>query len=233
MTVIDHEGRQVAVAPARPDGTFTAEVPVEGQYVLVTSAVGYAPSAVTITTTGESVEATVTLAAHAALNGVVRSTVDGAPVVGAVVTATASGGQVVATAVAGSGGEWQLRGVAEGSYTIVVTAVGFEATATTIAHEASSQRPVVLELTSAVTLTGRVTDGRGGVVAHSQVALLDGAGAMAASVFTDETGHYAFSDLTPGDYTVLASGYAPVAATVDVRAGRFVNHEFVLGAEGR
>ena len=56
---------------------------------------------------------------------------------------------------------------------------------------------------------------------------------MSASALTDEHGRYLFANLAPGDYTVIANGYAPVAATIDVVAGRMAGHEFVLGARGQ
>ncbi|GAC59649.1 MULTISPECIES: MSCRAMM family protein [Gordonia] len=232
VTVIDQQGSQVAVASARHDGSFTAHVAADGQYVLAASATGHEPAAVTAMMAGAPIQTQIVLSAHSSLGGLVRAA-DGAPIAGAVVTATAPSGHVVATAVAGADGRWELRGVAEGGYTLVVNAPGFEATARTVAHTAGSSQPVVVEMRSAVALSGLVTDAHGGVIGHSQVSLLAADGSMAASVFSDEDGRYSFTDLTPGDYTVLANGYAPVAATVDVRAGRFVNHEFVLGVQGR
>ena len=51
---------------------------------------------------------------------------------------------------------------------------------------------------------------------------MDAAGNVVATATTGEDGAYAFTDLDAGDYTVIASGYPPVATALTV-TGRGVD----------
>jgi hypothetical protein len=54
------------------------------------------------------------------------------------------------------------------------------------------------------------------LLADARVTLVDAAGNVVATATTGAEGEYAFEDLDPGPYTVIASGYPPVAATLTV-----------------
>jgi uncharacterized surface anchored protein len=62
------------------------------------------------------------------------------------------------------------------------------------------------------------------------VTLLDGAGIVLATTATGEKGEYVFEDLLAGDYSLVASGFAPVAAGLHLSAGADVEHDLTLGA---
>jgi hypothetical protein len=47
---------------------------------------------------------------------------------------------------------------------------------------------------------------------------------------TGPDGTYAFDDLLEGSYTLIASGYAPVAAGLRITPGAEVHHSVTLGA---
>ena len=47
--------------------------------------------------------------------------------------------------------------------------------------------------------------------------------------FEFEKGEYVFEELLEGDYSLVASGFAPVAAAVRVGAGAEVEHDLTLG----
>jgi uncharacterized surface anchored protein len=64
---------------------------------------------------------------------------------------------------------------------------------------------------------------------EATVTLLDEAGNVLATTATGEKGEYAFEDLLDGDYSVVASGFAPVATTVHVGLGDDVEHDLTLG----
>ena len=53
-----------------------------------------------------------------------------------------------------------------------------------------------------------------GPLADARVTLLDAAGNVIGTATTGEDGEYAFADLTGGQYTVIATGYPPVASTL-------------------
>ena len=66
-------------------------------------------------------------------------------------------------------------------------------------------------------------------VADARVTLLDAAGNVVAVTDTDEEGRYSFSDLAEGEYTVIASGYPPVASTLQVTGDEYGEHDVELG----
>ncbi|MFW0787896.1 carboxypeptidase-like regulatory domain-containing protein [Gordonia sp. CPCC 206044] len=237
ITVIDPSGRQAARSVAHPDGTFVVQASGGGHYVLVVSADGFEPSALTITVGNSPVDVDVVLSSMAALSGTVTTSATGETVAKATVAVADHTGQITATAVTDADGRWEVAGLADGMYTVIVTAPGCDPVAETVTLSGTASATVDVVLRTAAELVGVITDGNTGTdgapVAHSQVALLNDSGEMAASALTDETGRYLFANLAPGDYTVIANGYAPVAATIDVEAGRVATHEFVLGARGQ
>ncbi|GAC67511.1 MSCRAMM family protein [Gordonia soli] len=240
VTVIDPSGRQAARSIAHQDGTFVAHVPAGDHYVLVVSAAGHEPSAVPVTVGTTPIDVDVVLTSLAALTGTVLTTTGEA--VGAATVAIADHtGEVTATAITDAAGRWEAAGVTTGTYTVIVTAAGCDPVAETATVRGTTGTTVDVVLHTAADLGGVVFDGvgtdrgagPGTAVAHSQVALLNDDGEMAASTLTDESGRYLFANLAAGDYTVIANGYAPVADSIIIEAGRVVTHDFVLGARGQ
>lgn len=236
VTVIDPNGYQAARTTGDADGAFVIEVPADGHYVLVASATNHEPAAVTLTVGATPVDTEVVLTSMATLNGLVTTSAAGEAVTNATIAVADHTGHIVANAVSGPDGRWHVAGLADGRYTVIVTAAGCDPVAETVTTSGKARSTVDVVLTTAAELGGMVTDGgtgEGEPVTHSQIALLNDQGEMAASTVTDQDGRYLFANLTPGDYTVIANGYAPVAATIDVVAGHVAGHEFVLGARGQ
>jgi protocatechuate 3,4-dioxygenase beta subunit len=71
-----------------------------------------------------------------------------------------------------------------------------------------------VQLVVAATLRGRVhaQDGRG--LDDALVTLIDTAGNVVGTRTTDVDGNYSFTDLSSEQYTVIASGYPPVATSI-------------------
>jgi uncharacterized protein YfaS (alpha-2-macroglobulin family) len=84
-------------------------------------------------------------------------------------------------------------------------------------------------LTGGSRLRGVATVGDGRAVPDARITLLDRAGNVVAMTTTDDAGEYAFSDLSEGDYTVIASGYPPVASTLRMNGGETGRHDVRLG----
>jgi uncharacterized protein YfaS (alpha-2-macroglobulin family) len=78
-------------------------------------------------------------------------------------------------------------------------------------------------------LRGIATVGDGRAVPDARITLLDRTGNVVAMTTTDQAGEYAFSDLPEGDYTVIASGYPPVASTLRMTGGEQGLHDVRLG----
>ncbi|MDF0589067.1 carboxypeptidase regulatory-like domain-containing protein [Tsukamurella sp. 8F] len=234
VTVIDPSGRQTARVVGTAGGGFTAHIPVAGNYVLVVSAEGYEPTAVAVIVGAAPVATEVVLGVLPAVKGIVVDAASGRPLAGATAAMTDQDGNVSLVQDAGADGAFVFSGLSGGQYTLVVTAPGCEPVAQTVTVGGSGPTELTVALHVAAELAGTVRDvaapGGSGIVAHSQVVLLDIGGEMVGSSVTDVQGRYRFENVLPGDYTVIANGYTPAAATVDVVGGRVASHEFVLGA---
>jgi Carboxypeptidase regulatory-like domain len=150
------------------------------------------------------------------LHGTVRGD-DGSVLVDAVLTAiNVTGGQAGSTR-SGSDGTYRLTMPEEGAYVLIARGANHEPHASTV----TVQGPLTaldVRLTSAATVTGRVTDPAGSDVPDATVIVTNTAGAVIASQHTDAQGGYTVTDLAPGLYTVTvaADGFEPVAGLVDV-----------------
>lgn len=61
--------------------------------------------------------------------------------------------------------------------------------------------------------------------------LLDVAGNVVDTLTTSADGTFRFLDLTSGEYTVIASGYPPVATVLQVAGGGRTERDLQLGHE--
>jgi len=64
---------------------------------------------------------------------------------------------------------------------------------------------------------------------HQMRGGIDAAGNVVGTRTTSVDGSYAFTDLSSEQYTVIASGYPPVAAALRVSAGQEAVHDVQLG----
>ncbi|MFE3170276.1 DHA2 family efflux MFS transporter permease subunit [Amycolatopsis sp. NPDC059090] len=101
-----------------------------------------------------------------------------------------------------------------GTYLLLVQAGGREPVARHVRVGAEPVREDV-ELARSVRLTGTVHAIRG-PFPGAQVAVLDAEGQVQRVTVTDEAGHYTVDDLFPGEYTVVVTGYQPVAGPVQL-----------------
>ncbi|MFE5035426.1 DHA2 family efflux MFS transporter permease subunit [Streptomyces sp. NPDC056683] len=211
VTLIDPTGRQLGHAVADPAGRYAVAVPAAGSYVLVGSAAGRQPQVATLTVGGSPVEYNLVLTGTTGLTGSVRS--DGLPVTGALVVATDLFGEVADSTVTGADGGYRLGELVAGEYVLTVSAEGHRPTAVAVTvGDAGAAQDILLAPAAAV--RGTVRGRNGSPLTDARVALLDSAGNVVASRTTGEDGEYAFADLPGTEYTVVASGYPPVAAPV-------------------
>nr|WP_231336366.1 carboxypeptidase-like regulatory domain-containing protein [Actinomadura graeca] len=82
-------------------------------------------------------------------------------------------------------------------------------------------------------LRGTVRGETGRPVADARVTLVDAAGDAIAMVITGPDGEYAFTDLVGGRYTIIASGYPPVATGLSLSGGGEDGHDIELGHPDR
>lgn len=216
VTLIDLGGRQLGHAETAGDGSFSLFAPKPGSYVLIGSAGSRQPQAATVVVGDEPVRFDLSLKGAAGLRGEVRDSEAGTPVSGALVVATDPRGEVVASAVADHTGGFAFRELVPGSYTLAVSADGHRPAA--LQADVGSGEPTFHEarLAPCARVRGTVRTRRGEPVGDARVILLDVAGNTVGAVITGSDGAYSFSDLDGGQYTVIASGYAPQVTPVQV-----------------
>jgi uncharacterized protein YfaS (alpha-2-macroglobulin family) len=195
---------------------------------------GHQPQASTVTVGDGPVGYDILLADTGGLAVLVRSAADGTPMGGATVVVTGGGGEVVATAKTGEGGGFTFRDLPVGVFTVAVDAAGHRPTALSADVGRHGVTRVEVELTAGVQLAGTVrASANNRPLADARVTLLDAAGNVVGTATSDQEGHYAFIDLDTGEYTLIASGYPPVAAALKVDGRGRSGHDVQLGHPDR
>ncbi|MCH6161669.1 MFS transporter [Streptomyces marispadix] len=229
VTLISLSGRQLGRSVARKDGRYGMDTPGPGSYVLIAAADGHQPQATTVNVGDEPLSHDVRLAATSGLAGRVRSTTDGQPVRGAMVVVTDERGEVLATGRTGEHGEFSFDEIVTGTFTIAVNAPGFRPVARPVEVEGQGITRIDVELAAGARVQGVI---RAGVDASplpdARVTLVDAAGNVVATATTGEDGAYGFTDLDAGDYSIIASGYPPVASGLTVEGAGPDSHDIEL-----
>ncbi|MET9073188.1 MFS transporter [Streptomyces sp. NPDC004232] len=214
ITVIDVDGRQLGRAVTGPDGGYAVSVTGPGTYVLIAAAGSRQPQAVTVLVGDEPVVCDLALSGTVALSGVVRDAVDARPVPAALLVATDVRGEVVSSGTTAEDGSFTLAELVPGSYTLVVNAPGHRPAALPVEVTAGAGEVHEIRLEASARLGGVVSTPAGTPLDDAKVTLLDSAGNVVGTAVTGTDGAYGFTDLDGGEYTVVASGYAPVATSV-------------------
>ncbi|MEV0639084.1 MFS transporter [Streptomyces sp. NPDC050619] len=213
ITLLDRSGHQLARATSGADGTYAVDTSERGSLVLIGSAPGYQPQVVTLSLNGAPVSHDlVVLPSSGGLAGTVRAG-DGEALPGALVLATDQRGDVTASTTTGMDGGYRLGDLLPGDYTVSVSAPGHRPAAVPATVSADTAR-CDIQLAAAATLRGTVHTSDGRSLDDAQVTLIDAAGNVVGTRTTSVDGSYAFTDLSSDQYTVIASGYPPVATSV-------------------
>jgi EmrB/QacA subfamily drug resistance transporter len=230
LTLISLQGRQLGRAQAGSDGGYWLAAPGPGSYVLIAAADGLRPQASTVVVGDEPVGYDVVLSGTSGLTGMVRGAGDGLPVRDAMVVVTDVTGEVLATAKTGESGSFSFDALAAGTFTLAVNAAAYRPVAMPIEVAGQGVTHMEVELSSGAHLQGTIRAGSGrNPLADARVTLLDAAGNVAGTATTGEDGTYAFTDLDAGDYTLIASGYPPVASSLSVDGRAEGGHDVALG----
>ncbi|MGY0492855.1 MFS transporter [Streptomyces sp. WG-D5] len=231
VTLISLGGRQLGRAVAQGDGSYGIDAPGAGSYVLIASADGYQPQASTVLVGEEAVTYDILLSGTSGLSGVVRASETKAPVVGAMVIVTDVRGDVLATGLSGQGGEFTFAELVPGPVTVAVNAPGHRPTALPVEVGGTGVTRVEIDLNSGSQVQGTVR-AAGRALNDARVTLVDAAGNVVATATTGEDGAYAFTDLDGGEYTVIATGYPPVATGLSVNGSGIDGHDIELAHPG-
>ncbi|WP_105970107.1 MFS transporter [Streptomyces geranii] len=228
LTLIDVTGAQIGRGASAEDGRYALSTPGAGAYVLIAAAGGHQPQAVTVTVGERPVELDVVLGGAGHLVGQVL-TADRSPVRDATVTLTNAHGEVVATTRSGREGGYVITELVAGEYTLAASAPAFRPAALPVTVRASRETRQDVELAGGAVLKGTVRAGGGRPVEDARVTLLDAAGNVVDTLTTGADGTFRFVDLSSGEYTVIASGYPPVATVLQVAGGGRSERDLQLG----
>jgi len=222
VTLISLSGSQLGRSVARADGGYGMDTPGPGSFVLIAAAEGHTPQASTVTVGDEPLRHDIRLTATSGLAGRVRSSVDGQPVRAAMVVVTDARGEVLATGRTGERGDFSFDELVPGTFTIAINAPGYRPVARPVEVAGQGVTRIDLELAAGARVQGVIRAGLDrSPLPDARVTLVDSAGNVVATATTGEDGAYGFTDLDAGDYSVIASGYPPVATALDVHgAGR-------------
>ncbi|MFD4603056.1 DHA2 family efflux MFS transporter permease subunit [Streptomyces sp. NPDC058464] len=215
LTLISSAGRQLARAVAHFEGRYVLDVPGAGSYVLIAAAEGHQPQAATVVVGDEPLSHDVMLSANRGLVGTVITAGDGAPVPGATVAVTDVLGEALAADTTDESGAFAFGELPEGDLTVVVNAQGFRPAALPVRVFGPRLAHLDVALWPGAVLRGTVRAGSDRrPLDDARVTLVDQAGNVISTATTGPDGDYAFTDLDAGDYSVIATGYPPVAAQV-------------------
>lgn len=230
LTLIDGAGRQIGRGATGEDGRYALSTPGTGAYVLIAAAGGHQPQAVSVTVGERPVELDVVLGGAGRLAGTV-TTADGTPVRDAMVTLTDVRGEVVATTRSGREGGYVIGELVAGEYTLAASAPAFRPAALPVTVQASRETRQDIDLAGGAVLRGTVRAGGGRPVEDARVTLLDAAGNVVDTATTGADGLFRFVDMAAGEYTVIATGYPPVATVLQVAGGGRTERDLQLGHE--
>nr|WP_203731746.1 MFS transporter [Streptomyces sp. SID12501] len=230
LTLIDVTGTQIGRGASAEDGRYTLSTPGSGAYVLIAAAGGHQPQAVTVTVGDRPVEVDLVLGGAGRLAGRVL-TGDGTAVPDTTVTLTNVHGEVVATTRSGPEGGYVITELVAGEYTLAASAPAFRPAALPVTVRASRETRQDVELAGGAVLKGTVRAGGGRPLEDARVTLLDVAGNVVDTLTTPADGTFRFVDLSSGEYTVIASGYPPVATVLQVAGGGRTERDLQVGHE--
>ncbi|MGW3985789.1 MFS transporter [Streptomyces sp. NPDC004830] len=231
VTLISLAGRQLGRSVAQADGAYAVDAPGPGSYVLIASADGYQPQASTIVVNGEPVAYDVLLSGTSGLTGLVRAVESGQPVKDAMVIVTDVRGDLLATQATGEQGEFSFAELVPGAVTVAVNAAGYRPRALPVEVGGTGVTRIEVDLEAGARVQG-VVRAPHGPLADARVTLVDQAGNVVGSATTGTDGAYAFTDLDGGEYTVIATGYPPVATALTVTGAGTDGHDIELAHPG-
>ncbi|WP_405992253.1 MFS transporter [Streptomyces sp. NBC_00986] len=232
VTLISLAGRQLGRSVTQADGSYALAAPSVGSYVLIASADGFQPQASTVVVNGaEPVSYDVLLSGTSGLNGLVRAAETGLPVKDAMVIVTDVRGDLLSTGITGEQGEFAFAELVPGAVTVAVNAAGYRPRALPVEVGGTGVTRVEIDLDSGALVQG-VVRAPHGPLADARVTLVDAAGNVVGTATTGSDGAYAFTDLSGGEYTVIATGYPPVATALTVNGRGADGHDIELAHPG-
>lgn len=221
VTLTDLAGKQLDRDSADAGGHYRLNPPTGGSYLVICAVAAHQPTAALVAVARVPVRHDVTFSdAGASLSGTVSVSESGQLLAGAVVTLIDIHGDVVGAASTDPVGRFSFVELAQGHYTLTVAVASLQLVTRGVEIPAEGHVRVDVEVATRVQLTGVVRTATAGVpVPEALTTLIAADGQVVGSVITDAAGGFVFDDLAAGVYTLVATGYPPVATEVNLRMG--------------
>ncbi|MEU2155392.1 MFS transporter [Streptomyces sp. NPDC019396] len=236
VTLISLSGRQLGRSVSHTGGSYALDAPAPGSYVLIASADGFQPQATNVVVGDEPLGNDIALSGTSGLTGTVVTADDRAPVEGAMVIVTDVRGDVLATGTSAADGGFTFAELVPGPVTLAVNAAGFRPLALPVDVGTQGVTRIEAALQPGALLQGVVrAGGEPGArrpLADALVTLVDARGNVVGTATTGDDGAYAFADLDTGVYTLIATGYPPVAGALTVTGRGLDGHDIELAHPG-
>lgn len=219
VTLTDLAGRILDRGSTDSGGNYRLHAPAGGSHLVICTPAGHVPTAALVSVDTEPTRHDFRLTdAGASLSGTVTSADTGGPITGAVVSLIDARGDVAGTTTTSTEGSFTFVELLPGHHTLTVAATS----APSVTHnlEVPVHGHVIQDVRMAarVRLAGTVrTTNTHAPVPEALTTLVTSEGHIVASAVTDNRGRFAFDDVNAGRYTIVASGYPPVAVKVQLR----------------
>jgi hypothetical protein len=217
---LSQSGTVIATTTAGTNGSYSFASVLNGTYTVTPSATGFtfSPASQSATVNGNTVAVPAFTAAGTSgtIAGSITPAANGS---GATVTLS-QGGTTVATATAGTNGNYSFASVLNGTYTVTPSATGFTftpASQSVTVNGVPANVPAFTAAGTSGTINGSIAPAPNGTTASVQ--LLQGATQIATATVSG-TGTYTFPGVLNGSYTVIPSEtgftFAPTSQSVTV-----------------
>ncbi|WP_416531653.1 DHA2 family efflux MFS transporter permease subunit [Streptomyces coelicoflavus] len=220
LTLVTHDGREVARATADGDGAYALRAPGDGPYILIARSRSHRSTAtpLALTAGASAIEHTVTFQDEGVVVGIAQDEADGMPLKGASVILTDVNGRLVRSLSTDEDGSFVIDGLAYSPYVLVVHHDGYRPAALDIQIGEARQMTVTVELASHTrlgSLSGVVSDSERTPVHDVRLTLTDGSG-TGLTATTKEDGSFRFADLPVGSYILITAGHPPTVSRLTI-----------------
>lgn len=219
ITLLDQNGQQVSRTVSDVNGHYQFVLHHGGTYLMIVAADGVSPQASLVAVADRAVRRDVTLEGQGTITGRVlrHSQAGDKAVADALVTLTDVSGEVVGSAHTTGDGMYSFTNLVGGSYVLTAQSGQFHPQARLVELADGDVLASDLALSPGGRVTGVVSLARDQrPMAEATVTLVDEVGQVVAATTSGDDGRYVFENVNAGQYTLVATGFAPASERVIV-----------------